>query len=161
MIKGILIMVGITFIPALELRASIPWGLIKHMDWRVVFVVAVAANFLLGVILYPLMDLIMKLMQRIPFVHRIWAKYVERTRVKIHAGVEKYGEWAIGVFIGVPLPGTGVYSGALAAYLIGLSFRKFLVANLIGVVMAGVLVMAVCLTGNAVLLKWFATSPGT
>ena len=156
---AILWIVLVTFIPTLELRASIPWGiLIEERDPLLVFVVAVTANFLLGLALYPLMDVIMKVMQKIPFVHRIWSKYVERTRRKIHAGVEKYGEWAVGVFIGIPLPGTGVYSGALAAYLIGLPFKKFIIADLIGVLIAGVLVTFFCLTGNEFFL-WLFTKP--
>ena len=140
---AILVVILWTLIPTLELRASIPVGIFhQKMNWAVVFAVAVTANFVLGLALYPLMDLIMKLMQRIPFVHRIWARYVERTRSKIHAGVEKYGEWAVGFFIGIPLPGTGVYSGALAGYLIGLPFRKFIISDLIGVLLAGVLAVS-------------------
>ena len=96
-----------TLIPTLELRASIPWGVsIEKMPWYWVFLVAVVANFLLGLILYPLMDLLMTLMRKVPLVHRLWEMYVERTRCRIHTGVERYGEWAVGVFIGIPFPGT-------------------------------------------------------
>ena len=59
--------------------------------------------------------------------------------------MDKYGEWALAIFIGIPLPGSGVYSGALAADLLGLSFRKFVVANIVGVLIAGVIVTAVSL----------------
>ena len=44
------------------------------------------------------------------------------------------------IFIAIPLPGSGSYSGALAAHLIGLSFRKFVVANTLGVIIAGIIV---------------------
>ena len=49
------------------------------------------------------------------------------------------------VFIGIPLPGSGVYTGALGAYLLGVDRRKFSVANVLGVLIAGAAVTAVCL----------------
>lgn len=156
MLHGIFWIVVWTFVPALELRASIPYGLFwEKLSWPMVFVVAVVANFVLGLVLYPLMDLVVSLMQRIPVVHRVWLLYVERTRRKIHASVEKWGELAVAVFIGIPLPGTGVYSGALAAYLIGLPFRKFIIADFLGVLVAGAIVTVVCLTGNQLLTRIF------
>ncbi len=156
LILKILRIVLCTFIPTLELRASIPLGIfVEEMHWAVVFGIAVVANFILGLILYPMMDFIMNLMQKIPFVHRLWNMYVQRTQRKIHAAVEKWGEFAVAAFIGVPLPGTGVYGGALAAYIIGLPFKKFIVAELIGVLIAGVLVTVFCYTGNEVLVRWF------
>ena len=62
--------------------------------------------------------------------------------------VEKYGEWAVALFIAIPLPGSGSYSGAIAAYVIGLSHKKFAIANLIGVIIAGILVTAIVLFGT-------------
>ena len=55
--------------------------------------------------------------------------------------------WRLGVavFIGIPLPGSGVYTGAFGAYLLGLDRRKFAVANVIGVLIAATAVTALCL----------------
>jgi len=63
--------------------------------------------------------------------------------------VDKYGEWGIALFIGIPLPGSGSYSGALAAYVLGLSYKKFIIANLLGVLIAGIAVLIVSLTGSS------------
>ena len=52
------------------------------------------------------------------------------------------------MFIGVPLPGSGVYSGALAAYLLGFRKRDFFLAAVIGVLIAGTIVLLVSLLGN-------------
>ena len=52
------------------------------------------------------------------------------------------GELGVAVFIGIPLPGSGVYTGAFGSYLIGLSKRKFAIANVIGVVIAAAAVTA-------------------
>jgi uncharacterized membrane protein len=80
---------------------------------------------------------------------------VEKTRKKIHAGVEKYGEYFLIIFIGIPLPGSGVYSGALGAYLLGMSFRKFIIANIFGVLIAAAAVTIAVLSGSEALKFFF------
>lgn len=146
--NNILLIIAITFLPFLELRASIPYGiLILKMHWLPVFVIAIITNIILGVIIYFLLDKIMYIFLRIKFIDRIYQKYVERTQKKINKYVEKYGEAAVAIFIGIPLPGSGSYSGALAAYLIGLGYKKFIIANIIGVLIAGIIVTIITLTG--------------
>ena len=48
------------------------------------------------------------------------------------------------LFIGVPLPGTGAVTGAVGAFLLGFSRRRFYLANCLGVLMAGICVAVVC-----------------
>ncbi|MCK9484715.1 MAG: small multi-drug export protein [Candidatus Marinimicrobia bacterium] len=151
MINDIIKMIAITFIPTLELRASIPFGIFAtDLSWQIVFGVCIIANIIIGIIIYFLMELIIKVLTMIPIISRLWDNYVEKTQHKIQKGVDKYGEWAVAIFIGIPLPGSGVYTGALASYLIGLKFKKFIVANIIGVLIAGIIVTAICLTGVGV-----------
>ena len=54
---------------------------------------------------------------------------------------------ALALFIGVPLPATGVYSGMLAAYVMGLDFKRSMIAAALGVLIAAVIVTVVTLTG--------------
>ena len=138
----------ITFLPFLELRASIPYGLVAtELHWSVVFLIGAGANILLGILLYLVIGKIAYFATKNPFLRGLYGRYVERTQRRIKPLVDKHGEWALAVFIGIPLPGTGVYSGALAGYLLGMPFRKFLIAAIAGVVIAGVLVVVVSLTG--------------
>ena len=148
--KQIAHLVLITLVPALELRASIPagLGLLYDIYWPAVFVSCVAANIVLGIVWFLALDYIVPLLTKIKPVAYVYGKYVERTQHRIDKAVEKWGEWAVAVFIGIPLPGSGVYTGALAAYLIGLSFRKFMVANAVGVLIAGTIVTAISLLGG-------------
>lgn len=141
-------LVFITLLPALELRASIPYGILKtELHWLAVFLICVIANIILGIIVYYFIEKITLIFRKIKLVERCWNIYVARTQKKIHQAVEKYGEWAVAVFIGIPLPGSGVYSGALAAYLIGLDFKKFVIACITGVLIAGTVVTIISLTG--------------
>ena len=151
MINEIIKMIAITFVPTLELRASIPYGIFAaNISWLIVFAVCVVANIIVGILIYLLMDLIIKIITKIPVITKVWDNYVAKNQQKIQKGVDKYGKWALAIFIGIPLPGSGVYTGALAAYLIGLRFKKFMVANVIGVIIAGIAVTVICLTGASV-----------
>ena len=147
----ILQIIMITFLPLLELRASIPFGIFgTDLNWKVVFIICIISNIIIGILIFILLDWLIKLLTIIKPVEIVWNKYVEKTRMKIHKGVEKYGEWAVIVFIGIPLPGSGVYSGALASFIIGLNFKKFIIADIIGVLIAGILVTIACLTGSEI-----------
>ncbi|MHA1753089.1 MAG: COG2426 family protein [Candidatus Helarchaeota archaeon] len=141
----------ITFLPFLELRASIPFGIFgTDLHWGSVFIICIISNIIIGILVFIFLEWLIKLLTIIKPVETIWNKYVEKTRRKIHKGVEKYGEWAVIIFIGIPLPGSGVYSGALASFLIGLNFKKFIIADIIGVLIAGVLVTIASLTGSEI-----------
>ena len=135
-------------IPALELRASIPWGIFKMSDqisWPLVVLGCVIANIILGWLVFWVMGPVFNFIRKWGwFERKIWP-ILERTQHKIHPFVEKYGEFGVALFIGVPLPGSGVYTGAFGSYLLGLDKRKFAIANVIGVVIAAVAVTAVCL----------------
>jgi uncharacterized membrane protein len=151
-INPLIALILLTFFPFLELRASIPYGiLVLKMNWIVVFFICVASNIILGVMVYFFLDKIMHLFLKVRVIAKLYSRYVERVQKKIHKHVERYGEFAVAAFIGVPLPGSGVYSGALAAYLIGLGYRKFIIANIIGVVIAGIIVTALTLSGTGFL----------
>jgi uncharacterized membrane protein len=72
---------------------------------------------------------------------------VKRAQDKVQKEVAKYGTIGLSVFIGIPLPGTGVYTGAVGAYMLGFGYKRFMIANVLGVLMAGIIVTAVVLTG--------------
>ena len=62
------------------------------------------------------------------------------TQRKIKPLVDKYGLFGVSLFIAIPLPGSGSYTGAVAAYILGIGYKKFILANLIGVIIAGTIV---------------------
>ena len=158
LLKVIVLLTLITLIPALELRASIPFGIFGNERWGIppgvlgwpgVVLVCVASNIVLGWVVFLVMGPAMRLLDRFPWFARQAEPWLERARRKLHPYVEKYGTIGVALFIGVPLPGSGVYTGAVGSYLIGMSRRNFAVANVLGVVIAGAAVTAVR-TGNPV-----------
>jgi uncharacterized membrane protein len=159
MLVKILILIGVTFVPALELRASIPLGIFWYSDsmhWGVVVGICVLANIALAFVFYWLLDTCIKwLRHKWAWFARFYDRQVARVQRKIHRQVERYGEWGVAVFIGVPLPGTGVISGAIASYALGLERKKYYIASILGVLIAATAVTLVCLLGDAAWKKWF------
>ena len=148
MIQALLILAGVTLIPALELRASIPYGIFGMKDllsWPAVVSVCVLTNIVLGWMVFLIMVPVFNLFRKWNcFDTKIWP-FLEKTRHKIHPYVEKYGELGVALFIGIPLPGSGVYTGAFGAYLIGVNKKKFMAANVIGVLIAAAAVTVLSL----------------
>ncbi|PIU54739.1 MAG: hypothetical protein COS89_09235 [Deltaproteobacteria bacterium CG07_land_8_20_14_0_80_38_7] len=161
---NILILFAITLIPTFELRASIPYGILNGTlelpfgitvsgmgePWLYVFFVCVISNIILGIVLYPIIDRLIKILERIPVIEKFWNKFVIRAQNKIHPYVKKWGTIGVALFIAVPLPGSGSYSGVLGAYLLGISYRKTIIANIIGVTLAGILVTILTITGQSI-----------
>lgn len=149
MFREIIELILVTFLPFLELRASIPYGILKlRMGWVDVFLICVITNIILGIIIYFLLDKLVHLVTRIRPIGRLYARVVERTQKRIHRYVERYGEIGVAFFIGIPLPGSGVYTGALGSYLIGLGYRRFIIACIVGVIIAGTAVTLITLFGS-------------
>ena len=141
MINNLLYLIFITLVPFLELRASIPYCInVLRMPWLTVFIVCIIANIILGILIYFLLDRFVHFFLRYKIFSRPYNHIVVKTQKNIQKYVDKYGELGVALFIGVPLPGSGVYSGALGAYVIGLNFKKFIIANIIGVLIAGTIV---------------------
>ena len=146
--QDILELIFITFLPFLELRASIPYGiLVKQMNITAVFLICVITNIILAPIVYIFLDKFIHVFFYFKPLEKLYHKYVEKTQKKIHKYVEKYGTIGVAIFIGIPLPGSGVYSGALGSYVLGLGFKKFMLAAVLGVLIAAVIVTAVTLVG--------------
>ena len=160
MIRNIALLFGITLLPFLELRASIPVGILGGrldlplgislqglgLNWWWVFIVCVVSNMILGIILYPIIDKFIHLLGHIPLFGRFWKRHIIRTQQRIHPYVERWGTLGVALFVAIPLPGSGSYSGAIGAYLLGLGYRSFILANMLGVFLAGVAVTAITLT---------------
>jgi uncharacterized membrane protein len=147
----ILNLIWITLLPFLELRASIPYGVFKtEFSLLTIFLVCVVTNIILAPLVYFFYDNIVFLFLKVKFIDRLYQKLITRTQKKVFKYVDKYGVIGLGLFIGIPLPGSGVYTGALAAYLLGFRKRDFFMAAIIGVLIAGVIVLLVSTAGNGV-----------
>jgi len=142
-------LVLITFMPALELRASIPYGIFgTGLHWSAVFLICVAANIALAPLVWLFVNYVMHLFLKISMIKHVYDSVMTRSQKKVEPYVKKYGTLGLAVFIGIPLPGSGVYSGALGAYLLGFSFKNYFISSVLGVLIAGTVVLLVSLFGE-------------
>ena len=122
----ILELIILTFLPFLELRASIPYGVFQtSLSLLSIFLICTITNILLAPIIYFFLNNLIHVFLKIKIIDKCYQKTVIRAQKKVHPYVEKYGILGLAIFIGIPLPGSGVYSGALGAYLLGFKFKDF------------------------------------
>lgn len=134
-------------LPVLELRGAIPVSYWMHMDPLSASTLAVAGNMLpVPLILRFLGPLSDFLMERSSLARSFFGWLFEHTRKK--AGpIEEFKWIGLMLFVAVPLPGTGAWSGAIAAYILGLPFWDAFTANLVGVILACLIVNLLCTLG--------------
>jgi uncharacterized membrane protein len=148
-LSGILWVILLTLTPTFELRASIPYALlIEEWPWWLAGPVGIAANAALAPLVWVFVDKVVHLFLRIAWIKRLYDWMAARSVSRLEPYVLKYGVLGLALFIGVPFPGTGVYSGCLAAWLLKFRFRDYLVASALGCVIAGTAVTAVVASGS-------------
>lgn len=128
--------------PIGELRASIPLGLtVFHQPIWIVFFVSVIGNMIPPMFILWLFPKISQwLMVKSKLMNKFLTWLFERTRKKTKDKIEKYGDLALIIFVAIPLPNTGAWTGALAAWLFGIPFKKAVPNIFYGVLIAGVVV---------------------
>jgi len=132
--------------PVGELRAGIPIAFLHDFPWYAAFITAFLGNLVPVIILLLYLDPLSKILSRIEFFEKILNWIFERSRRKGEI-VEKYGKIGLVLLVAIPLPMTGAWTGAIAAFLLGMKFRQAFLPIVFGVFIAGVIVTAVCLAG--------------
>ncbi len=137
----------ISMLPIFELRGSIPVG-VQTLDlpWYQVFLISVLGNMTPIIFLLLLLGFLTKIFMKVPILAKLLEWIFKRTRSK-SAIIEKYEELGLILFVAIPLPITGAWTGAFAAYLFGLNFWKSILCILIGVLMAAVIVTSLTMLG--------------
>lgn len=144
----------ISMIPLTELRASVPIALevYKMSIWQT-WLIAVAGNmFPIFFILY-LFPILHDWLMKKKFIGNFLKKKMESAENKFSGQYAKYGAIALIIFIGIPLPLTGAWTGALIAFIFNIPFRKSVPLILAGVCLAATIVTIVTVfAGGAV--RW-------
>lgn len=137
----------IALIPVTELRASIPLAIkIYGLGWFWAWFYSVLGTYFAMVLIVFLMDPIAKfLSQYISLFEKFFKWLFEHTRRKADKKMEKYGEWALFVLAATPIPFVGGLTGALAAFVFGISWKKSLPLLLVGTMVSGAVVVVLTL----------------
>ncbi len=130
-------------LPISELRGGLPFALASGWPALLAVPVCILLNCLAGPITYAFVNTVHRLLVRWKPYERVFDKLINRARRKVAPQVERYGTWGLIIFIGIPLPLTGAYTGAMGAWVLGMSFRRAVLPVCAGVILAGAIVTAV------------------
>lgn len=129
----------LAMLPLTELRASIPLAIASGMGPGEAFLWSVLGNGAAALLVMLLLPWGQRFMTRFAWFRHLWTKIASKTHNKGET-VERYGALGLLLFVAVPLPGTGVWTGVLLAFLLGIRPRYAIWAVLVGMLSAGGLV---------------------
>jgi len=143
----LLITAVLSFMPISELRGAIPFAMVNDIPWYAAFLFSVAFNALIAPICWLFLATIHKFMYGIHWYHNIFDRFIERARTKLSGSMDKWGWLGIALFVGIPLPVTGAWTGTLGAWVLGVSRRRTILAVTLGVIISGIIVTTVMTLG--------------
>ena len=128
-----------SMIPIIELRGAIPLGAALGLPFWQNFLLSVVGNMLPVPIILLFVKKVLAFMAycKIKLFNKV-ANYVYAKAEKNREKIEKYSFWGVALFVGIPLPMTGAWTGTLVAAIINMKFWKAVLSALIGVVCAAV-----------------------
>ena len=133
-----------SMIPIIELRGAIPLGAGLGLPWWQSYFFAVVGNML------PIPFILLFIPKIIAWMTRCRIKlfnkvggWLTRKAEKNRGRIEKYSFWGVCLFVAIPLPITGAWTGSLVASMFGMRFWKALLSCFIGVLIAGAVVTAI------------------
>lgn len=130
----------ISMLPIVELRGAIPYGVSMGMSPLHAAVLGIIG----GVIPVPFILLLLRPILNFLHARDIFRKVIEKlthSTLKNKAKIQRYGFWGIILVVAIPLPGTGVWSGSLAAALMDLRIKRAIPAIFIGNLIAGLIIL--------------------
>lgn len=138
----------ISMLPLIELRGSIPVAiLLFKMSWQEAITLSIIGNMIPIPFILLFMDWFFAMLSKNKHGARFTQWLFARTRRK-GKSIEKYEAVGLALFVGIPLPGTGAWTGAFAANIFGLKFWRSMLFIFIGVLLAAAIVLSLSLMGN-------------
>ena len=130
----------ISLLPILELRGGLIAASLMDVPVWQAFLVCIGANVLVIPFVLFFVEALLNILSKIDFLKNIIDHFKEKTLEKKDS-IEKYGYLGIMLFVAVPLPGSGAWTGCLLAVLLGLDKKKSFLAALAGVFIAGIIML--------------------
>ncbi|PIP46548.1 MAG: ligand-binding protein SH3 [Candidatus Colwellbacteria bacterium CG23_combo_of_CG06-09_8_20_14_all_42_19] len=132
----------VSTLPVSELRGAIPLAIgVYNLSPITAFIYATAGNIIsVSLLLWLLEPLSNYLSHHFYFLNRFFAWLFEKTRRRHNHHFEIWGSLALIAFVAIPLPMTGGWSGAVAAFVFGIPFKEALPLIITGIIIAGFIV---------------------
>ena len=151
MFKKYLIAFLVSMVPLIELRGGVPYAVLMGLDyWKALFVCAVA-NMLPVPIIYFFARKVLEWGRDKKYIGKFFTFCIEkgeRGGQKLIAKAGRGGLFvALMLFVGIPLPGTGAWTGTLAASFLNMGIKSTTLSVSLGVIIAGIIMGVVSMTG--------------
>ena len=153
MFKHCLTVFLVSMLPLVELRGAIPYGVLFGLPLWLTFVIAILGNMLPVPFIYLFARRILLWGKDKPVIGRFFTFCLEKGEhggEKLQAKAGRGLFWALLLFVGIPLPGTGAWTGTLAASILNMGLEKSTLACMGGVLLAGCIMGALSLMGVSV-----------
>ena len=137
-----------SMLPIIECRGAIPLGWGLGLPWWQTALFSIAGNLLPVPFILLFIRAILKWMResRVKFFSGI-AAWLDRKIEKHKGTIEKYSYWGLVLFVAIPLPGTGAWTGTLIASVLGLEPKKSFLAAVLGVLGATAIMTVISYCG--------------
>ncbi|MCR4421318.1 MAG: small multi-drug export protein [Spirochaetales bacterium] len=140
-------LIFLSILPISEVRGALPFAFFNKIPFYLAFPISVSANFLVSFFIFFFLDTINKLLLKIPLYNKIFTKFAANAKDKIYKKFSRYEYLGLTLFVGIPLPITGIWTGTLGAWILQLERKKVFVALFFGVLIAAIIVSLVLFFG--------------
>ncbi|MBU0549261.1 MAG: small multi-drug export protein [Candidatus Omnitrophica bacterium] len=134
-------------LPVFELRGAIPLGFYLKMPIAKIFILALIGNLIPVIPLYFLLRPVSNLLSRKTLFRAFFERLFSYTKKKAEI-IQRYEALGLMLFVAIPLPVTGAWTGTIAAVLFKIKFKYTLLAVILGVIIAAIIVTALCIIGK-------------
>jgi uncharacterized membrane protein len=142
-----LVVLIISALPIFELRGAIPVAInLFNFPWYYAFLLAIIGNLIPVPLILLLLNAVVRFLSRVSLFDRFFRWLFAYTR-KRGGIIERYERIGLALFVAIPLPITGAWTGSLAAVLFGLEFKHAMLSIFIGLLIAGIIVTCLSLLG--------------
>ena len=131
----------VAMLPIAELRGAIPLGIYWGLSPILVFIIAIIGNMVPVPLILLFLEGIEKYLRKSEKMARALDWLFERTYKKADEKVRRWEYLALILFVAIPLPGTGAWTGSLIAYLFKFDIKKSMLSIFAGVLIAGAIVL--------------------
>ena len=142
MLKHYLIVFFVSMVPIIELRGAIPYGVGFGLPLWLTYCIAIVGNMLPVPMIYLFARKVLVWGSDKPVIGKFFTFCLEKGEKAGRKLQQKAGRglyWALLLFVGIPLPGTGAWTGTLAGSILDMKFKDVLVACMGGVLLAGII----------------------
>lgn len=132
----------ISMIPILELRGGLLVAKVIGVPLLTAIPLCIVGNIIPIPFILLFIKQIFKWLKKVSFFEKIITKLENRAMGKSDS-IKRYEFWGLALFVGIPLPGTGAWTGSLIAALLDIDFKKAIIAELVGIALATVIMSIV------------------